>query len=773
VPNPPRKASTEMGMKRPKLKRPFSLENARRLQRAKTMGQKTAAAETPLTGPAGSPCATAPPKRPLVLVADDDDIVRFLARESLTAAGFDVAEAADGIEALRSLESLKPDLVVCDVLMPVLDGFAVCAAARRTPGLEQVPILMLTSLDDTESINEAYTAGATDFATKPINWALLHHRVQFLLRASATVTALKQSEERYALAAQGANDGLWDWDLKEGAMYFSPRWKSMLGYREEEIAADPEEWLRRIYPDDAARVRADLRAHWQGATAHFESEHRIIRHDGTYCWVIARGLAVRDATGEVCRMAGSQTDISMRKRAEEQLMHDAFHDALTDLPNRSLFLDRLTHCVKLAHRRPTYGFAVLFLDLDRFKAVNDSLGHLAGDRLLVEVAGRIKRSLRNGDTLARFAGDEFVVLFEDVTEVTTVTRIVERVQELLVQPLELNGQTVIPSASMGIALSAAGYERAEDILRDADTAMYRAKSSGRACYEVFDPQMHARAVTVSQRESELRAAIANREFRVFYQPITAVQDQRIVGFEALVRWQHPRLGLLAPEQFLSIACEAGLIVELGQWVLSESCAQLSRWQRQWPAIQDWFVSVNLSGQELMHPDLLGTIDRILAETGLSATCLRLELTEGSLIERTEDSLEVIRKLQERRIWLSIDDFGTGYSSFSYLCRFPFNVLKIDYSFIQNLDTDDHRFEIVKAIITMAHNLGLQVVAEGGESAEVLKRLQSLPCEYVQGYAVSRPCDAEGVTELIAAQCGDRTDPPLVEGTDHLARSSIA
>ena len=396
------------------------------------MGLTAAAAEIPLAGPTVHLCPTSSPKRPLVLVADDDDIVRLLARESLTAAGFDVAEAADGVEALRSLEYLKPDLLICDVLMPALDGFAVCAAVRRTPGFEQVPILMLTSLDDTESINEAYTAGATDFATKPINWALLHHRVQFLLRASSTVTALKRSEERYALAAQGANDGLWDWDLKEGVMYFSPRWKSMLGYREEEITAEPEAWLRRIHPDDVARVRSELCAHQQGTTPHFESEHRIIRHDGTYCWVIARGLAVRDATGEVCRMAGSQTDISMRKRAEEQLMHDAFHDALTGLPNRSLFLDRLTHCVKLGHRRPDYGFAVLFVDLDRFKTVNDSLGHLAGDRLLREVAGRIKNSLRNGDTLARFAGDEFVVLFEDVTEVTTVTRIVERIQEFLV-----------------------------------------------------------------------------------------------------------------------------------------------------------------------------------------------------------------------------------------------------------------------------------------------------------------------------------------------------
>ena len=294
--------------------------------------------------------------------------------------------------------------------------------------------------------------------------------------------------------------------------------------------------------------------------------------------------------------------------------------------------------------------------------------------------------------------------------------------------------------------------------------MYRAKSSGRARYEVFDPQMHAHAVTVLQREVELRAALVNHEFRVLYQPIIGVQDQRIVGFEALVRWQHPRLGLLTPEQFLSIASEAGLIVDLGQWVLRESCVQLRRWQQQWPAIRDWFVSVNLSGQELMHPDLLEMIDRILAETGLPATCLRLEVTEGSLIERTEDSQEVIRKLRERRIWLSIDDFGTGYSSFSYLCRFPFDVLKIDRSFIQDLDTDDHRFEIVKAIITMAHNLGLQVVAEGSESIEVLKRLQSLPCEYVQGYAVSKPRDAQGVAELIAAQCGVGKNLPWSQDT---------
>ena len=718
-------------------------------------------------------CSIASAERPLVLVADDDDIVRFLARESLMAAGFDVAEAVDGIEALQSLETLKPDLMICDVLMPAMDGFAVCAAVRRKPGFEQVPILMLTSLDDTESINEAYSAGATDFATKPINWALLHHRVQFLLRANAAVTALKQSEERYALAARGANDGLWDWDLKEGSMYFSPRWKAMLGYSNDEIAADPQEWLRRIHPDDIDRVRLELSAHQQGTTPHFENEHRIIRGDGAYCWVIARGLALRDATGEVYRMAGSQTDISMRKRAEEQLMHDAFHDTLTGLPNRSLFLDRLTHCLKLGRRRPDYGFAVLFVDLDRFKTVNDSLGHLAGDRLLREVASRINSALRAGDTLARFAGDEFVVLFEDVTEVTAITRIVERIQQNLIQPLELRGQVVMPTASMGIALSTAGYERAEDILRDADTAMYRAKSSGRARYEIFDPEMQAHAVTVLQRENELRAAIVNHELRVLYQPIVGLQDQRIVGFEALVRWQHPHLGLLIPEQFLPLACEAGLIVELGQWVLRESCAQLCRWQQQWPALRDWFVSVNLSGQELIHPGFLESIDRILAETGLVPTCLRLELTESSLIERTADAEQVIRRLRERQIWLSIDDFGTGYSSFSYLCRFPFDVLKIDRSFIQELDTDIHRFEIVKAIITMAHNLGLKVVAEGSENPEVLKRLQNLPCEYVQGYAISKPRDAKDMVELIAAQCDDGQEQPSSQDARHPYSATVS
>lgn len=559
--------------------------------------------------------------------------------------------------------------------------------------------------------------------------------------------ALRESEERYALALQGANDGIWDWNLKTNQIYFSARWKAMLGFAEDEIDHTPEQWFSRVHPDDLDRLRFRLNAHLDGLTPHFEHEHRVRHRDGRYCWVLNRGLAVRDAQGQVTRMAGSQTDITARKQAEEQLLHDALHDALTGLPNRTLLMERLRYGLQIVKHKPSYRFAVMFLDVDRFKMVNDSLGHIVGDRLLLAIAQRLSACLRPGDTIARLGGDEFVVLLDDIKEINDVIGVANRIQKEIAQPFNLNGHEIFTSVSIGIALSDAGYDWSEDMLRDADTAMYRAKAQGKARYEIFDISMHVYAVTLLQLETDLRRAIDRQEFCLHYQPIISLKTSRISGFEALIRWQHPSRGMIAPVEFIPIAEETGLIIPIGQWVLREACQQMRQWQLQFPSVCPLSISVNLSGRQLV-PNLPQHIQQILQETALDVRCLKLEITESVLIENTDTAATLLAQIQALGIQLSTDDFGTGYSSLSYLHRFPIDTLKIDQSFVNRLEEDPERLAIVRTIVSLAWNLGMDVIAEGVESLRQMKQLKQLNCEYGQGFYFSPALDSIAATQLI-------------------------
>jgi diguanylate cyclase (GGDEF)-like protein/PAS domain S-box-containing protein len=559
---------------------------------------------------------------------------------------------------------------------------------------------------------------------------------------------LKKSEERYALAARGANDGLWDWDLTSNEVFYSPRWKAMLGYDENELSNSPDEWLERIHPDDRVRVEIEITAHVNGHSPNFINEHRMLHKDGTYRWMLSRGLSVCVVSSKAHRMVGSMTDITERKKAEEQLVFDALHDSLTGLPNRALFMDRLGHAVEREKRSSRYMFAVLFLDMDRFKVLNDSMGHTTGDELLVAVSKRLEESLRPGDTVARFGGDEFAILLEDLGNKGEAIFIAERVQEKLFMPFSLNGQEVFTSASIGIAFSTTGYEQPEHLLRNADIAMYHAKSnSGNERFKIFDTGMYATAVARLQMETDLRQAVNQNEFILHYQPIISMKDGKIEGLEALIRWQHPVQGFIPPQEFISTAEETGLIIDIGEWVLHEACRQLCIWQKQLPSVSSLSVSVNISSKQLL-PKLISQIKHVLHETGLKPECLVLEITESMIMENAKLASPLLLQLKNMNVKIHIDDFGTGYSSLSYLHQFPVDVLKIDRSFVKRIGANEDNLEIVRAITNLAHSLNMEVIAEGVETEEQLKQLKALECEYMQGYLFSKPLSSKDMEALL-------------------------
>ena len=578
--------------------------------------------------------------------------------------------------------------------------------------------------------------------------------------------ALRESEERYALAAQGANDGLWDWNLKTGEVYFSARWQAMTGYESGEIGNSLEDWFRLVHPEDLPLLRAQLEAHLSGHTAHFENEHRLRHKEGTFRWVLSRGLAVRQESGQAYRMAGSQSDITERKAAEQRLLHDALHDALTGLPNRALFLERLGSAVQRLRRKREYVFAVLFLDLDRFKVINDSLGHLVGDQLLTAVARRLEACLRDGDMVARLGGDEFAILLDDLDTANDVGVVASRIQEELRRPFRLGGHEVFSDVSIGVTIGSSraegsvedgdevvvtSYERPEDMLRDADTAMYRAKAQATRRPVVFDPAMHADVMGLLRLENDLRRAVDRREFEVFFQPIVSLVSGHLRGFEALVRWRHPERGLVYPMEFLPVAEETGLIHPIGQWVLRAACRQARQWHDQYPHLPPVSVSVNVAAQQLSGGSFIEQVDEVLLETGLNPEQLNLEITEGVIMESPEVVTHLLRQLRDRRVKVQIDDFGTGYSSLSYLHHFPLDSLKIDQSFIRNMTAggEDNR-EIVRTIVTLAHNLRMEVMAEGIETEEQLADLRIMECEYGQGYFFARPLEAAAAEELLVS-----------------------
>jgi diguanylate cyclase (GGDEF)-like protein/PAS domain S-box-containing protein len=687
--------------------------------------------------------------KPLLLV-DDDPTNQDLLSRRLNRAGFATEVAGSGYEALDVLARREVELVLLDSMMPGLSGIDLLRQLRQRFSSARLPIIMVTALGESERVVEALNLGANDYISKPVDFPVALARIKAQVERKRAEQAVRESEERYARAARGANDGLWDWDLETQRIYFSTRWKAMLGYEAGEIGDGPEEWLSRVHKEDRAALGAELARHWDAAlNRECAIEHRVLHKDGSYRWMLSRGSAERDGQGRAVRMAGSLTDITSGK---------AF-DPLTGLPNRTLFHDKLAACLERAAREPGYPFAVLLLDLDRFKIVNDSLGHTAGDELLIHVAQRLRAAVRNAppptaavrdaalDLIARLGGDEFAILLENVDREGAI-RIAERIRESIHAAFKLESREVFTTASIGIVPGNPGYRTPTEILRDADTAMYQAKSLGRSRFEVFDGAMRAQAVARLELESDLRRAVDNREFVLYYQPKVSLKTDKIAGVEALIRWRHPVRGIVPPDEFIPLAEETGLIVPIGLWVLREACMAMRRWQAEFPTVPPLEVSVNVSVRQFREPDLHDQVAAILAETQLDPRTLQLEITESVLMDDVDEVAELLGRLKMLGVGLKIDDFGTGYSSLKCLSRLPFDMLKIDRTFVVNMTGPGGTGDTIRAILLLAENLGMQVVAEGIEKKEQLAELQSLHCDFGQGYYFSPPIEPEALSELI-------------------------
>jgi PAS domain S-box-containing protein len=580
---------------------------------------------------------------------------------------------------------------------------------------------------------------------------------------------LAERDQLFQLISENAADMIALVDREGRRLYNSPAYQKVLGYSPEELRATSS--IEQIHPDDRARVlQAAEKARLSGQGE--RAEYRIRHKDGTWRTLESTACAIRDANGQTDKLVIVNRDITERKQAEEMLAHNAFHDGLTNLPNRALFLDRLQHALTLSKRHPNYKFAVLLIDVDEFRIVNDSLGHTAGDELLIQIGQRLKNSVRradtvsrprrrdvpemltNDDSLARLGGDEFTILLDDIRDPIEAIRVAERVQSELAPPFEVNQQEIVISASIGIASSTSPHTQAEDLMRDADLAMYRAKRAGKARCEVSDTAMHANAMKRLRMETDLRKALDQREFRVYYQPVVSLQNGKISGFEALTRWQRPE-GMLPPMEFIGVAEETGLIIPMNRQLLSEACQHLRSWQSEFPASPPLTMSVNITAKEFAQPDLANEIRKSLQQTGVDPGCLQLEIVEKIAMADAEQSGLVLAELKALGVRLSIDDFGTGYSSLSRLRQIPVDTLKIDRSFISHMDSDPESREIVRTIIMLAHNLGLMVVAEGTETKEHINLLKQLGCEMAQGYFFSRPADGQAMARLLGSGHGAR------------------
>ena len=694
-----------------------------------------------------------PDSKRLVLVVDDEPMMRLLARESLEAADFQVAEAEDGGSALEICRQRHPRIVLLDVNMPVMDGFETCRRLRGSSFARHTPILMMTGLDDLDSIRRSYEAGATDFVNKPINWLILAQRVEYMLRASRTADDLRLSQSRLADAQRIAGLGYWELYSGSRRLHCSRLLGPILGRPPEELPRTAGEYLELVGVESREAVARTIDAALEGTAAE-PLEYRLQLADGQNRWVRQESEIRRDDQGRVVCVAAAVQDVTRRKEATEKIRKLSFFDELTGLPNRRSFVERLEQASQAA-RRYKRKMAVLALDLDRLKRVNDTLGHAAGDEILCETAQRLLGTLRSSDMLsrgggetspaqqmdlvARIGGDEFVVLLTEISRAEDAATVARRIGQVLAEPFAHYSGQVFLSASLGLAVYPHDGQDAESLIQRATTARNHAKEQGGDCYRYFDSSMNDAALERLDLETALRLALERDEFELWYQPQFETDTGVLMGAEALVRWRHPQRGLISPLDFIPLAEETGLIEQLGEWCIRQACRKAREWNGVHPT--PLRIAVNVSGKQFESGTLLATVTRALRECRLDPELLELELTEGALMQDLEGAVETLAALRDLGPKLAIDDFGVGYSSLNHLMRFGVDRLKIDRSFVHGLPGCAENRGIVKAVISMAQSMGLEVVGEGVESIDQLEFLRAEGCDQIQGYLMSRPVPA--------------------------------
>jgi len=701
-------------------------------------------------------------KQPLILVVDDDPGIRMVARALFEQEGLRVDEAEDGLIALRKIDEVAPDLVCLDVRMPGLDGFSVCERIRENPATRHTPVLMMTGLEDVESITRGYECGATDFITKPANWPIVGHRVRYVLRAYERSQELWRSEQRLAYAQRIARLGNWELDLRTKQIQC---WGELVGL----FGLDPDRpvdavatLLNKIHPEDREPLLECLkRCSEEGRPASIEC--RVVDRAGESRHFHSEVHPVVEEGGRVTMLKGASQDVTRRKRVEDEIRHLAFHDGLTGLPNRRLFRELATHAIHQAWRGD-YKLGVLYLDLDDFKRINDTLGHSVGDELLERVSERLNGSTRGSDcvarpiegdnapAIARLGGDEFVLLLSQVRDPQEVAIVAQRILDELIQPFSLGDHDVVVGASIGISVCPDDSNDVETLLRNADMAMYRAKESGKNRYKFYTDSMNAHAFRRLQLENHLRKAIDQNQLTINYQPKVDLETGRVTGAEALLRWTDPELGFVGPDEFIPVAEETGLIIPLGSWLTQMVCAQAKEWSDRDLGLES--IAINVSGIQFRDPNLADMILSALEDNSLDPSHLDVEITESTLMKDETRVVGILKEIRKMGVKVSIDDFGTGYSSLRYLREFPVDQVKIDRSFLTEVGENAAAGDLVSAIISMCKALRLKVVAEGVETEEQRLFLKQNECDEYQGYLFSRPLPALEFEALLHEKRGN-------------------
>jgi len=683
-------------------------------------------------------------KARLVVVEDEVIIARDI-QHTLKRLGYEVlALSTTGEDALKRVAETQPDVVLMDIrLSGEMDGVATAEIIRTR---DKLPVVYLTAHSDEATLRRAQVTEPYGYVLKPFEERELVIAIDIALYRHTVEMQLRRMERWLATTLDSIGDAVIAADTAGSVTYMNRVAEALTGWPLAEAMGRPlEKVLQLIHsePPHAPIESLVARVLREGMIIELNPNTMLLNRAGNMVPVDDSAAPIRDEAEQVLGVVIICRDVSARHRAEAQLRHSASHDALTGLPNRVLLMDRLSYAFEHARRHPGYHFALLYLDLDRFKVINDSLGHLFGDQVLIQAAQRLAKSLRLEDMIARLGGDEFVILLDGVSDLRDAVHIAERIQDSLREGIKVKDQVVFTTVSIGVVLSQADYKEPDEILRDADTALYQAKAQGKARYHIFDTALHQRALKLLRLETDLRYALEREEFRIFYQPIVELKSGQLRGFEALIRWQHPERGLLTPDEFLGLAEETGLIVPLGWWTFRQACHQAARWQKH----GDLSISVNVSNRQFLQPDLLPQINQILTETGLSPHQFCLEITETVILD--ENGFDILSKLKAIGVQLHLDDFGTGYSSLSLIHRAPIDMLKIDQHFIQTLtDETGEKSSTVRTILLLAQELGLHVVAEGIQTAAQATFLKALACEHGQGYLFSKPIDAATATALI-------------------------